>query len=191
MMEPTDAERVDRFQRGDRHALTALVRRWEGFVLRVATRVTGDVGEGEEVRQSVFLHFLESPEAVRHPDRFAAWLRRSTVNAAISAVRGRSRRERSTDRLRVHSVGFDSTLPGDALEAADEAERLTVAMARLEPEERALLSLRFDESLTFAEIAAALGLPASTIKSRSARLVARLRVMLDADTPADADGARS
>lgn len=193
MTDLTDADLVDRFQRGDRAAFSALVRRWEGFVLRVAARVTGDRGEAEEVRQVVFLRLLESPQAVRDRDRFAAWLRRAAVNEAISAVRRRTRRERALGRLHVRRSAAIEDLaahPGDALAAADEASRLAAAMAGLEPGERALLSLRFDEGLTFAEIADALGEPASTIKSRAARVVARLRVMLGALAPAP-DEARS
>jgi len=190
MTELTDADLVYRFQKGDRCAFSALVRRWEGFVLRVAARVTGDMNEAEEVRQSVFLRFLESPKAVRRADRFAAWLRRMTVNEAITSVRRRIRRQRTADRLRARSVGIETPHPDDPLEAADEADRLAVAMAWLEPDERALLSLRFDEGLTFAEIAAAMAMPASTIKSRTTRLVARLRAMLCADIQAD-DEARS
>ncbi len=182
MTEPSDADLVDRFQRGDRDAFAALVRRWEGFLLRVAARVTGDVGEAEEVRQAVFLRLLRSPGAVRQPDRFAAWLRRAGVNEAIGTVRRRGRRERATARIRARSPARETTPPGDALVATDEAARLAAELARLRPDERALLSLRFDEGLTFAEIADALGEPASTIKSRAAKLVAHLRERLDADT---------
>jgi RNA polymerase sigma factor (sigma-70 family) len=179
MTEPSDADLVDRFQRGDRAAFAALVRRWEGFLLRVAARVTGDVNEAEEVRQTVFLRLVESPGIVRQPDRFAAWLRRAAVNEAIGAVRRRNRRAGALARFRARSSVPEACHPADALAADEEAARLAAALARFRPEERALLSLRFDEGLTFAEIAAALGRPASTIKSRAAKLVARLRGLLD------------
>jgi RNA polymerase sigma-70 factor (ECF subfamily) len=74
---------------------------------------------------------------------------------------------------------FAASHPDDALAADDETARLSAALAQLEPDERALLALRFDESLTFAEIAAALDVPISTVKSRAGKLVARLRAMLD------------
>lgn len=182
MTEATDADLVARFQRGDRLAFAALVRRWEGAVLRVAARVTGDVSEAEEVRQAVFLRLLESPRIVRHPDRFPAWLRRATVNASIGALRHRRRRAGATARLRALPRADGPPAPDDALAASDESARLLAELARLQPAERALLALRFDEGLTFAEIAEALGEPASTIKSRTARLVARLRERLGLDT---------
>lgn len=181
MTELSDADLVVRFQRGDRLAFTALVRRWEGFVLRVGARVTGDLGEAEEVRQTVFLRLLEAPGVVRQPEHFAAWLRRATVNEAIGAVRRRTRRERMKVRLRSRPLAADPD-PCDVLAAVDEAARLSAALAVLGPDDRALLSLRFDEGLTFAEIAEALETPTSTLKSRAARLVARLRVLLSETT---------
>lgn len=185
MTEESDAELVERFQQGDRLAFARLVRRWEGFLLRVASRVTGDVAEAEEVRQTVFLRMLQSPGSLRSPERFAAWVHRATVNEAISAVRRRKRREAAGTRLGELGPATAASDPADALVAGDEAARLSAALAGLEPDERALLALRFDEGLTFAEIATALGQPASTVKSRAARVVARLRARLD-----DPDGGR-
>ncbi len=182
MTEPSDADLVERFQRGDRLAFTDLVRRWEGFLLRIATRITGDINEAEEVRQTVFLRLLESPEAVRCPERFDVWLRRTAINEAFTSVRRRARRARAIDRLRGLAPVLAASPPGDALAAADDTARLSAALAQLEPEGRALLALRFDEGLTFAEIAAALDVPASTVKSRAGKLIARLRAMLDDDS---------
>ncbi|MEJ7637190.1 MAG: sigma-70 family RNA polymerase sigma factor [Singulisphaera sp.] len=175
MSELSDADLVIRFQRGDRLAFDALVRRWEGFLFRVAARITGDLAEAEEVRQTVFLRMLESPGSLRSPERFAAWARRAAVNESIGAVRRRRRREAVGVRLRDHRPESEAIDPSDALIAGDEAAQLTAALAGLEPDERALLALRFDEGLTFAEIAAALGRPVSTVKSRAAMLVTRLR----------------
>ncbi|QEH31857.1 ECF RNA polymerase sigma factor SigW [Aquisphaera giovannonii] len=179
-----DAELVARLRRGDRDAFAALVRRWDGPLLRIAARVTGDVHEAEEVRQAVLVRLLRAPGAIREPARLAGWLRRAAVNEAIAAVRGRSRREKAAGRIRARAAALAATGPdpADALAALDESARLAAALRSFEPDERALLSLRFDEGLTFAEIADAMDAPASTVKSRVARLVARLRILL-ADDP--------
>jgi RNA polymerase sigma-70 factor (ECF subfamily) len=174
----TDAELVTRLQRGDRDALTALVRRWEGALVRIAYRITGQMAEAEDVRQRVFLKLLETSGAVRRPEQFAAWVRRAVVNTAISALRHNKRRERRNHRLREHTARVDDSQPGDPIVADEQARRLAGALSQLEPEARALLSLRFDEGMTFAEIAAVLDQPASTIKSRLARAVSRRRGLL-------------
>jgi RNA polymerase sigma factor (sigma-70 family) len=61
----------------------------------------------------------------------------------------------------------------------EEAGRLVTALGQLQPEERALLSLRFDEALTFQEIANVLDRPVSTVKSQVASLVECLRTLID------------
>src|SRR5262249_19703537 len=163
-------------------AFTVLVRRWEGPLVRIAYRITGQMTEAEDVRQRVFLKLLQASGSVRRPEQFAAWIRRAVVNTALSAGRPRRRREGLNHRLREHAATVEESDPGDPLIADEQARRLAGALSRLEPEARALLSLRFDEDLTFAEIAAVLGRPASRIKSRLARTVGRLRgLMTDPD----------
>ncbi len=174
----SDAELITRLQRGDREAFTVLVRRWEGGPVRIAYRITGQLAEAEDVRQRVFLKLLEAPGAVRQPGQFAAWIHRAVVNTALSALRHSKRRQGLNHRLGEHKATVDESQPGDSLIADEQARRLADALCRLEPEARALLSLRFDEDLTFAEIAAVLGRPASTIKSRLARTVSRLRGLM-------------
>jgi RNA polymerase sigma-70 factor, ECF subfamily len=174
----SDAELVSRFQRGDRSAFTALVRRWEGPMVRIAYRITGDLSEAEDLRQRVLLKLLEAPGSVGQPDRFAAWIRRAVINAAIGVLRRRRRREGLNHRLRARSTSVDNAHPGAGLMADDQARRLAGAMLQLEPEARALLALRFDENLTFSEIATALDRPTSTVKSQVARAIAQLRMLL-------------
>jgi len=174
----SDAELITRLQRGDRDAFTVLVRRWEGPLVRIAYRITGHLAEAEDVRQQVFLKLLVASGAVRRPEQFAAWIRRAAVNTALSALRHSKRREGLYHRLREHRSTVDKSHPGDPLQADEQARRLGGALCQLEPEARALLSLRFDEDLTFAEIAAVLGQPVSTIKSRLARAVGRLRGLM-------------
>lgn len=174
----SDAELITRLQRGDREALTALVRRWEGPMVRIAYRITGELAGAEDVRQQVLLKLLQSPGTVHRPEQFAAWMHRAVVNTALSALRRQKRRERLHLRKSEQAAASDESHPATPLMAVEQAQRLADALGRLEPEDRALLALRFDEDLTYAEMAAALGRPASTIKSRLARVVSRLRGLL-------------
>ncbi len=71
----------------------------------------------------------------------------------------------------------------EALGRAEEIERLERALDQLAPKERALLSLRFDEELTFQEISDVIDKPISTIKTQARRAVARLgRIMAASDS---------
>ena len=174
----SDAELIKRLQRGDRHAFTVLVRRWEGPLLRIAYRITGEITEAEDVRQRVFLKLLEASGTLHRPEQFPAWIRRAAVNTALTALRRSKRREGLNHRLSEQMSSAGEAHPADRLIEDEQARRLAAAMAQFEPKARALLSLRFDDGLTFGEIAGVLGQPASTIKSRLAKIVGRLRGLM-------------
>ena len=75
----------------------------------------------------------------------------------------------------------DAAAPWQTHAAAEDADRLAAALAELTPTDRALLALRFDEALTFGEIGEALAKPASTVKSRYAKAIERLRASLESE----------
>lgn len=174
----SDTELVERFQQGDLSVVKTLVRRWEGPILRVAFRIVGDLAEAEDIRQTVFVRMLETLCDLRQPDRFAAWIRRSTVNTAISALRLRARKHKMKALLQTQHSALEAPQPDDTLADLDEAQQIAAALDRLQPTERVLLSLRFDEELTYREIAAVVEQPLSTVKSRVARAIERLRGLL-------------
>jgi RNA polymerase sigma-70 factor (ECF subfamily) len=132
------------------------------------------------VRQTVLLRLARSPHSIRNPERIAAWLRRAVVREAIASVRKRTRRRRLHAWLQFRASDRDdkSDPPDQILERSEEAARLKAVLVTLSPEDRALLSLRFDEDLSFAEIGDVLGVPASTLKSRMKPLLARVRSLL-------------
>lgn len=177
MTELSDCDLLVRFQEGDLEAFGELVRRWEHPLLKIAARVTGDVDDAEEVRQTVLLRLARSPHSIRNPEKVSAWLRRAVVHEAIASVRKRTRRRRLQAWLlmRANDVDDKTDPPNLILERSEEGARLTAVLATLSPEDRALLSLRFDEDLSFSEIGIALGVPASTLKSRMKTLLTRLR----------------
>jgi RNA polymerase sigma-70 factor, ECF subfamily len=176
--ELANAELVRRFQDGDVEAFVRLVRQWERSVLWIAYRVLGDLAEAEDVRQSVFLKLYQAPDAISDPAAFPAWIRRATANTAVSAARRRSRGRAALPLIAQARPGEIDTQPADAPEAQDEARRLTAALEQIDPDDRALLSLRFDEDLTFDQLAAVFGRPASTLKSRYQAVIGQLRRLL-------------
>jgi RNA polymerase sigma-70 factor, ECF subfamily len=173
-----DAILVDRCRSGDLTSWEALARRWDQSLLSIAYRILGSVHDAEEVRQRVFLRMLGRPEQLPSPDAFAAWIRRTTVNEAITHFRRQDRdgraRQHACDTFRNRSVPE----PADGVCAREERGRLESALGNLDPQERSIVSLRFDENLTFREIAEVLEEPASTVKSKFQRAIAKLREAL-------------
>ena len=188
----SDAELIARFQAGDRSAFAALVRRWEGPLVRIAYRITGDLAEAEDLRQRVLLKLLESPGSVREPRPLRGLDSPRIVNQALTAhPRPQAARAVRPTTPR-HAPAADEPIPARPSSPATRPDAWPTPCSGSIPAMRALLSLRFDEDLTFSEIAAALGQPVTTVKSRVARAVDRLRVLLadPDDRPRHTDEAR-
>lgn len=175
MTESIDNDLVNRARVGDRSAQKELVKRWERSVYRIAWRVLGNDSAAEEVRQTVFLQMVERPEKLPEPTRFEAWIRQCAVNAAISLIR-RERVRAASELPEGHS---SRSVPPDQQAAAnEEVDRLRRLLGTLQPAERAILTLRFDEELSFPQIGEILGRPSSTVKSQYARLLSQLHSLL-------------
>ncbi len=178
---PEDTIRLVRqFCQGDHASLASLVRVWEHRLLTVAFRVVGNLHDAEEVRQIVLLKLVQSPPKLDDPARFAGWLRRCAINESITWLR---RRNAETNRREPFGdTGDDrSPTPPEQALAAERSQRLQRALHMLDPDQRAMLSLRFDEGLTIRQIAETLEKPPMTVHSQIARAVDQLRERLGAD----------
>jgi len=171
---------VQQFCLGDRSAFAALVRIWEQRLLTIAYRVVGNVHDAEEVRQIVLLKLAQSLPKLDDPARFAGWLRRCTVNEAVTWLRRCGAETKRREVFDDAGAGTSPT-PAEQAMAAERSQRLQQAIDRLDPDARALLSLRFDEGLTIRQIAEVLEKPPMTIHSQIAKAVGQLRQRLGAN----------
>jgi RNA polymerase sigma-70 factor (ECF subfamily) len=176
--EITDADLLPRVALGDRAAFVSLVERWEDPLLQIAHRIVGRHDEAEEIRQIVLLRILEAPQRLPDPSHFAAWIRRCVVNEAVTRARRRDLQRRTSEGFAAASEARQALCAADNAANAEESQRLLLVMQKVDSETRALLSLRFDENLTFQEIADVLERPVSTIKSSFARAIEQLRNLL-------------
>src|SRR5262245_48220783 len=160
---PTDEQLLTDFRNGDPSALAAIVERHEMRLARIAYRITGCRYEAEDVRHTVLVRFLHSIGRSTQLERIGAWLTRCTVNEAVTRGRQRNREDRTLTTFAALAKSDGSLSPVERLQQDESREQLYVVLSKLTPDERALLSLRFDEDLTFREIAEVLERPASTV----------------------------
>lgn len=151
--------RVRGAQQGSVSDLEALFRTHWPRAYRAAYLVTHDAGAAEDIAQESFLAALRALDTFDRRRRFGPWLHRIVVNRAIDWTR--ARRLRSEVEL-VESLHAPKTAdpPGDDVLAA---------LARLSPEHRAVVVMRYVLEFTPGEIAEALGLPRGTVNSRLRR----------------------
>jgi RNA polymerase sigma-70 factor (ECF subfamily) len=171
-----DAEWMERWQRGDATAFEALVRRWQQPMARFLYRFTGRSELVHDLCQEVFLRLYHARGRYRETGSFATWLYRIALNVARDAVRRRRREPAPLD-------GRDPPDHSAAAEAVyrrrELGEVVARAVAALPEPLRLALVLHHDEGLNFEEIARLTDTPASTVKSRFAAALARLRKALE------------
>ena len=179
-MEPSDDELIGRFRRGESRAFEELIARWDRRVLGLAYRLSRDVEEARDVRQAAFLRAYQCLATFNGQARFSTWMHQVVLNLCRDRARAVDARERAL----AHTAGrADESVrvapsPLAAAEKLEIADAVAEAIGALPLPEREVLVLRHYQGLPFPEIAEVLGAPASTVKSRMERALARLRVSL-------------
>jgi RNA polymerase sigma-70 factor, ECF subfamily len=151
--------RVRGAQQGSVSDLEALFRTYWPRAYRAAYLVTHDAAAAEDIAQESFLAALRALDTFDRRRPFGPWLHRIVVNRAIDWARARKLRA---------EVELSGSLQAQERSAAPGGDVLA-ALARLPPEHRAVVVMRYLLEFTPGEIAEALELPRGTINSRLRR----------------------
>jgi RNA polymerase sigma-70 factor (ECF subfamily) len=168
-----DADLMRRWQRGDGRAFEELVGRWQQPVARFVHRLTGRGDLVHDLCQEVFLRVFQAGPRYRESGGFRTWLYRIALNVSRDAQR---RTLRSPGPLGEIDPPDRSAAGDAACEQRELSGLVEQAIAELPEPLRLVLALRHDEGLSFEEIARLTDTPASTLKSRFAVALDRLRV---------------
>jgi RNA polymerase sigma-70 factor (ECF subfamily) len=160
IQEADDNALADRAAGGDLTAFEALVLRHQRGLFRVALRMLGNYEDASDATQVAFVKAFESLHTFDQSFRFFSWLYRILLNECLNARRNRRASE---------PIPFDLAItasPLDQLEGAERRQRVQRAILALPPDYRQVLVLRHFGDLGYEEIAATLGIPSKTVKSR-------------------------
>lgn len=155
---------------GDDVAFARIVAAHHAELVRICHMVCRERAIAEEAAQAAWSIAWRKLGTVRQPDRLRPWLIAVAVNETRKLLNQRTRR------TRVELVGEPPERPGGVDPATGIAHLdLQAALERLEPDDRALLSLRYVAGFDASELASAIGISASGIRTRLERLLKRLR----------------
>lgn len=173
---PADEYLIDRARHGDDEAFGRLVERYQGAVFSLCFHLCGDRSEAEDLAQDALVRFHSQLDRFRTGEPLWPWLRRLTTNSALNGLRGaRARRTSVMPSLDDASRGLDTVAADPAWRpAADLRIDLEHHLGALAPRDRAMLVLRYLEGMTYAEIAALLDVPVSTVETGLFRARQRL-----------------
>jgi RNA polymerase sigma-70 factor (ECF subfamily) len=162
---------------GDEVAFARLIQAEAPRTYRAVLAVVRSSEDAQEVMQDASIRAWRQIRGLRDPDSWAAWFRRIAVRQAIDRAARRGR-------VRLREVGLEAAevRPGQD-PSSGWAERASVmaALRGLAAEDRAILGLRFGADLAVPDVAAALGIPLGTAKSRLHRALGRLAVAMGDD----------
>jgi RNA polymerase sigma-70 factor (ECF subfamily) len=142
---------------------------------RVCFVICGDLDIADEAVQAAWPIVWHNLGSLRDPGRLRPWLVSVAANEARQLVR--RRRRRTVIELAVADATQTGVDPAGRVADLD----LTNALARLDPDDRALLALRYVAGFDATELARATGRSPSGTRARLARLLDRLRMELRDD----------
>jgi RNA polymerase sigma-70 factor (ECF subfamily) len=170
---PTDADDAtlaSRARAGDRRAFTALLRRHDPTMRRLAYRMLADAASMDDVLQEAYVKAYTALPRYRDDARFGTWLYRITYNACIDEIRRRRRRPAPA------AEPLDGPSPAAGPErVVTAAESLRRTLASLPADQRATVVLVDGEGFDHRAAAQILGVAPGTVASRLSRARTALR----------------
>ncbi|MCB1042222.1 MAG: sigma-70 family RNA polymerase sigma factor [Acidobacteria bacterium] len=165
-----DLELVARAQRGESPAFDALMLRYQTRVSNMVYRYVEDRDVASDLVQDIFVKIYTHLKRFKGESSFSTWLFRIAANDCIDHIRRQKTRKETSLEL-ISEYGFDPADPRDEsvderlIEAADH-QMVRLAIRQLDADQKMVLVMKVYEEMTFEDIAAALALPLSTVKSR-------------------------
>jgi RNA polymerase sigma-70 factor, ECF subfamily len=171
----TDAELIQRTGAGDHLAFDKLYRRYSRPVFGLALRRLGDRGRAEDAVQETFVSIWRSARTYK-PERGpgAPWVYGVARNAIVD--RSRARNEPPAEAPDEPSPEGG---PDERAEQAWTQWRVHTALERLPEREREVIALAYWSDLSQSEVAATLGIPLGTVKTRTRSALLHLAEILE------------
>ncbi len=184
-LDELEAQIVERAREGDVSAYEELVRRYQDVAFRLAYTITGSADEAQDAVQEGCLRAYHALPRFRSGAPLRPWLLTIIANVARSRRSVASRHPTLALSAAADRPSDDSAQSPEAAALAAERQReLLAAFQTLPGDDQRVISYRYFLDLSEAEMAAAIGCPRGTVKSRLSRALGRLRRQLAITTPA-------
>jgi RNA polymerase sigma-70 factor (ECF subfamily) len=167
---------VERARRGDHDAFAELAGAAISRLDSAAWLILRDPEQAADAVQNALIRAWRDLPTLRDPGRFDAWLHRLLVRSCVDEARRLQRH-----RIDVELTALDAPTFADHESVIVDRDQLERGFVRLDPEMRAVIVLHHYLDLPVADVAATLGLPIGTVKSRIHRALALMRAALEAD----------
>lgn len=151
----TDEQLVARAQDGELPAFEELVRKYQGEIYGLACRIVSDAEEAKDLAQQAFLQAFVHIRSFRQDAQFRTWLFRIAINQCYNFLKSKRKFGDPVDFEELNVAGNDS--PEADLVSQEERRRLYAALERLPAKQRAVITLKVEQGLSYQEISQVLG----------------------------------
>ncbi len=156
---------------GDAQAFERIVSLWQERLYRHAYQLTGEEDAAWDAVQETWAAVVSGIRKLREPEAFGGWVFRILGARCADWVRSRRRQRDLSTKLEQEPQSCDPPRP--------EHVALKQAIAKLRPEGREILSLRYTLGYSTPEISAILQIPDGTVKSRLHKAREQLRTLME------------
>lgn len=167
-------------RRGDLKAFNRLVEAYQVPVYNLAYRMLGNSTEAEDAAQEVFLRAFTRLDTYEPERKFSNWILSIASHHCIDRLRRRRGVWLSLDdNPGLEWLTSDEERPEDSALRKERAAEVRYLLAKLEPDYRIPIVLRYWQDMSYKEIAAALNLSEPAVKSRLHRARLQLAALLE------------
>lgn len=169
---------IHRILKGETSLYEYFLDKYSQQVFILIIRIVENQEDAEELTQDTFLKAFEHLSSFKAESSFSTWIYCIAYNTAISATRKRKQELIVMDSAMLMNISDQQI--DDALndESEERVGKLNKAIKKLDAEERALISLFYNEEKTIGEIALILGLTESNAKVKLHRIRKKLYILI-------------
>lgn len=177
-MKNDEANIIHRIVKGETSLYEYFLDKYSQQVFVLIVRIVENQEDAEELTQDTFLKAFEHLSSFKAESSFSTWIYRIAYNTAISATRKKKQDLFVMDNAVLTNISdqqIDDTLND---ESEERIGKLNEAIKKLDAEERALISLFYNEEKPIGEIALILGLTESNTKVKLHRIRKKLYILI-------------
>jgi RNA polymerase sigma-70 factor (ECF subfamily) len=178
MQTTADEVLIQRIAEGDRLAMQVLFGRHHVRVYRFVLRLMKDQGMAEDIVADTFLDVWRQAARFERRSSGTTWILSIARFKALDVLR--KRREDSLDDEAAEAIADGADDPEVSLQKANKGEIMRACLSELSADHRAIVDLVYYHEQSVAEVAAVLGIPENTVKTRMFYARKRLSELLAA-----------
>ncbi len=181
MLNQDESTLIARCRDGDREAQHELYDQTVTRIHHLLLKMAGNAEDAFDIAQNTYIKAFTAIERFDGRSAIETWLYRIAVNEALQFLRRNKREQRKREQLAGTAARSPESPHPGSVERSTMKMDVAAALEDVEPDDRAILLLRYQEGLDYGALAEVLDCPAGTIASRLNRARTRIREKLEKD----------